>query len=318
MHNEFKKLLKCSEGSSEQVITVFVDIRGFSKFSQVTESPDTAMYVKRAFLNILDGYFPYAKFFKSIGDGLLIIVPFNERILHSICNKVVRSSVECHERFNTICDDDPIINFSTPDKIGIGISRGTACKLSSRGKTLDYSGRLLNLTSRLMNLARPSGIVIDGDFKIELLEPALAQQFEQKAAYLRGIAEDVPREIHIYKGVVSLPGETQIPIRGASWGEHKWEYTLERLMGIPSTLNLDIDGSSRDPKDDYVEATYPTFSDGLSTGWRDVNYLTDEWVIVEKAGKKQFCWKVPRLVAKLQSLGFPKTEKVQVTYKFKK
>lgn len=318
MHKEFKKLLKSAEGSSEQIISIFADIRGFSNFSQVTESPDTAMFVKRAFLNILDSYFSYAKYFKSTGDGLLIIVPFSERNLSNVCNKVIVSAQECHSNFDSICAGDPMINFSAPNKIGFGIARGTACCLRSRGKILDYSGRLLNLSSRLMNLARPSGIVIDGDFKIELLNAESRSKFENGIAYLRGIAEDEPRRVHILKGTVSLPYESQSPIRGASWGEHKWDYSLSKLRAIPSILFLDIEGSSKDAKDNFFEASSSTYVNGIPNGWRDLDPMTGNWSIVEKANKKQLSITVPAIVSKLTKAGFPEDDKVTFLYKYKK
>lgn len=318
MHRQFKKLLRSAGGNSEQIISVFIDIRGFSKFSQSTESPDTAMFIKRAFINILDVYFPYAKYFKSTGDGLLLIFPFSEKRLQDVANKVILSAINCHGNFGRICTGDPMINFETPNMVGFGIARGTACRLEARGQILDYSGRLLNLSARLMNLARPSGIVIDGDFKLELLEKGLAEKFEEKFAYLRGIAEDIPRTIYALRDHVEIPYEALSPIRGSAWGEHKWEYSLSRLKQIPHTLSLDIDGSSRDSKDDFIEVSYPTYVDGSKNGWRDVSSLHDEWTIVVKGDRKQIVWKVPKLVERLTRAGVPDEEKISLVFKWKK
>ena len=65
----------------------------------------------------------------------------------------------------------------------IGISRGTVCRLVSKGKTLDYSGRVVNLASRLMDDARPSGVVFDASVGIDLLS-------EEQAKLLNYLAED--------------------------------------------------------------------------------------------------------------------------------
>jgi len=71
-------------------------------------------------------------------------------------------------------------NFPTPDKIGIGITRGSVCCIMSGSKILDYSGRNLNLASRLMEMARPSGIVFDESFGLDLLSDEKKVFFYQK------------------------------------------------------------------------------------------------------------------------------------------
>lgn len=78
MHREFKELLKDATGMSEYVIAVNLDIRGFSSFSKKVESPDVALFIKKVYSKLLDGYFPNASFFKPTGDGLLLTIPYNE------------------------------------------------------------------------------------------------------------------------------------------------------------------------------------------------------------------------------------------------
>jgi class 3 adenylate cyclase len=169
MHREFKELLKDATGMSEYVIAVNLDIRGFSSFSKKVESPDVAVFIKKVYLKLLDGYFPNASFFKPTGDGLLLTIPYNESNLQANVRQTIDSSLEITKTFCTFCENDPMITFETPKKIGIGLSRGTACCLISQDKIMDYSGRVLNLASRLMDVARPSGIVFDAVFGEGLL-----------------------------------------------------------------------------------------------------------------------------------------------------
>jgi len=89
-----------------------------------------------------------------------------------------------------------MINFRVPQELGIGLSRGAVCRLVSKGKTLDYSGTVINLASRLMNLARPSGVVFDADFGIELLPEKIRNIFAKERVSLLGIAEREPVEIY--------------------------------------------------------------------------------------------------------------------------
>ena len=69
MHKLFKDALPDAEGRSEHVVAIIADIRGFSEFSTRQESPNTAMYIKRVYMRLIEDYFPFASFFKPTGDG---------------------------------------------------------------------------------------------------------------------------------------------------------------------------------------------------------------------------------------------------------
>jgi class 3 adenylate cyclase len=167
-----------AQGRSEFVIVVVADIRGFSRFSTRNESPNIAMFIKRFYLRLMDDYFPTASFAKPTGDGLLMTFLYNENSLIAVSKVVVEACLRCLVDFPTICKDDPMINFDVPNAMGFGMARGTACCLYSGAETLDYSGHLLNLASRLNDLARPSGIVIDGAFLEEMIPESARASFK--------------------------------------------------------------------------------------------------------------------------------------------
>jgi len=217
MHRLFRQALDDATGVSQFVIVVMIDIRGFSAFSQTRESPDTAMFLKRVYMKLIDSYFPFASFYKSTGDGLLLTIPFNESNLKEMSQKTVASCIACHSEFGNICNNDPMIYFRVPDKIGIGIARGTACCLISGETIIDYSGRLLNLTSRLTDLARPSGIIIDRSFGINLLDENIRDNFQEQDVYLDGIAEDEPIQVYFTKEFTTIPKRNRQPIAAKRW-----------------------------------------------------------------------------------------------------
>lgn len=217
MHRKFRQSLGTAEGHSEFIIVVVADIRGFSEFSKRRESPDTAMYIKRVYMRLIDNYFSAASFYKPTGDGLLVTIPYTESTLKEVASNTIKSSLKCYEEFAHICDNDPMVNFDVPRGLGIGIARGTACCLKSKDLVLDYSGHILNLASRLMNLARPSGIIIDGGFTIELLDGQDQELFEKKGVYIRSIAEESPKTVYILKDAVDVPLEYLRPLKGEQW-----------------------------------------------------------------------------------------------------
>jgi class 3 adenylate cyclase len=156
------------QGSSEFVIAVIIDIRGFSSFAMEVESVQTTAFLKRIYIEMVDRYFGNASFIKPTGDGLLLAFPHDETNLKEVASYVVRSSMACLADFAKLCDGDKI-NFNIPEKVGIGISRGAATNVVSHGSTIDYSGRPFNIASRLMDLARPSGVILDSMFGENLI-----------------------------------------------------------------------------------------------------------------------------------------------------
>jgi hypothetical protein len=117
------------------------------------------------------------------------------------------------KEFPSFCSGDDAVYFRdrVPKKIGIGLSRGVASRLSSGKKTLDYSGRPLNLASRLMDKARPSGIVFDGSVDINLLSKASRRLFRRGTTYVRGIHGETPIEVYSTRDVVLRKKEPVAP-----------------------------------------------------------------------------------------------------------
>ena len=219
MHRLFRKALNNATGKSESIIAVIIDIRDFSGFSQRCESVDVAAFIRKVYMRIIDEYFPFASFYKSTGDGLILTILWNEKNLEEMSQKVIASCINCHSEFGNICRADPTINFKVPDKIGIGVARGSACRLVSGKRTIDYSGRLLNLTARLTDLARPSGIVIDGAFIIDLLKEEQRSMFEESNVFLKGIYEKEPIRIYFTPDFTAIPEYNKHPIVGEKWKE---------------------------------------------------------------------------------------------------
>lgn len=274
MHREFRTLLGEAQGVSEFLISVFADIRGFSSFSQQTESPDAAMYIKRVYARLIDEYFPSASFYKPTGDGLMVIIPYREQTLVEVSAATVRSALACVEAFPNICHDDPMINFPVPDRIGLGIARGTACRLFAGDKTLDYSGRLLNLAARLMNLARPSGIVIDGDFRREMIPEPERTRFKEARVYLRGVAEITSRLVYRLESVV-IPQENLKPFGVPVWKTAELKTTVRELRRLASLFLLRLPSPPDDPNRIVVTMTHPLHRGGkLLTGHTSVHTLT--------------------------------------------
>jgi len=257
MQEKLAQLLVDAEGRSEFVTVVVADIRGFSAFSTRNESPNIAMFIKRFYLQMLEKYFPTANFVKPTGDGLLLTFRYTERDLISVAKTVVEAAVKCVNEFATICEGDPMINFTVPSSIGFGISRGTACCLFSGNDIIDYSGHLLNLASRLNDLARPGGIVIDGGFLSTVLPEDLAGLFGEQVVYLRSIAEDTPIKVLYQKGIVTIPESALSPLRDESWVSKTVTYTVRDINKLGPLLHIDLDPPPKSPDRVRVILSFP-------------------------------------------------------------
>jgi class 3 adenylate cyclase len=217
MTQTFAEALVDAQGRSEFVIVVVADIRGFSAFSTTNESPNIAMFIKRFYLKLINNYFKEANFVKPTGDGLLMTFRYSEQDLLDVSERVIEACLTCLNDFPTICKDDPMINFLVPQAIGFGIARGTACCLFSGEQILDYSGHLLNLASRLNDLARPSGIVLDGNYLSSVIPEAQRGMFKEQEVYLRSIAEDKPMKVFYLDKYVRVSELSLSPLAGETW-----------------------------------------------------------------------------------------------------
>jgi len=259
LHREFKRLLKDAIGVSEYVIVINLDIRGFTPFCESVDSLNVATYIKRVYAKILNDFFKNASYYKPTGDGLIIVIPYTEKDLGEVVNSTVSSCLTLLETFPSLCANDPMINFSTPKKIGIGVTRGSACCIKSGDKVLDYSGRTLNLASRLMDLARPSGIVTDDSFSINLLPEKIRELFTDQEVYLKGIAEEESIKIHFTKRYTLIPEQQKHPLKEPRWNVDEREYTYSDVIsqfGAERNLGIVLSRKPLDTKQITLKISY--------------------------------------------------------------
>jgi len=264
MHKIFRKALDDATGEERSIIAVIIDIRDFSPFSKNHDSYDIAIFLKRVYMNIIDLYFNFASFYKSTGDGLLLTIPLSPSNLGEMVQKTIVNCIACHREFGNICSGDRMIHFTVPDKIGIGVARGSACCLvsgSKKRKIIDYSGRLLNLTSRLTALAKPSGIVIDQGLGIDLLDGKTRKKFKEQDVYLDGIAEETPITVYFTKKFTKISERNKRPIAEERW-RHKRDVKPLRDIIKSRRFGYYLESKPTSADDIEVRITYPKMRSG--------------------------------------------------------
>lgn len=251
MHRVFREKLDDAKGVSEFVIVLNIDIRGFSDWSLEVDSAQTALFIKKIYAKLIDRYFEQAAFLKPTGDGLLVVLTFEEDEVADSVTRVVEQSIEIVKTFGSLCDSEPAINFEVPRNVGIGISRGAASRLISDDLTLDYSGRVLNKASRLMDLARPRGVVFDTQFGFDLLPKEMRSRFKRHDIYLKGVSPRSPLEVRCWPRSITIPRVNQFPIGEPQWEHVEMTVTREDLMDDNSSesghLFLDLPVHPPDP-----------------------------------------------------------------------
>lgn len=241
MNKKLNELLADARGASDLVVAIFVDVRGFSSFSTKHDSRDVVNFVKHIYTKILKDYFLTATFVKPTGDGLMIIFSYgeNEDNVTTLVIGIIEKCQKLVHDFETFCADNPVLNFDVPNKIGIGMSRGSAHKLVSGNEIVDYSGHVLNLAARLMELARPAGLVLEAGVIAGVNPlPAPLQNFIAVKAYPKGVAENRPVTIYVDNQMTTIPVEYRTP------AETK-RTMKEEKTNLEAIMNLSEEGVQR-------------------------------------------------------------------------
>lgn len=319
MHRQFRKLLDDAIGEAKFVVAANIDVRGFSDWSLRVDSAQTALYIKTLYARLIDEYFPDPAFATSTGDGLLVVIPFEQRDLEATVRTTISHCIEIVDRFPTICTTDPMINFEVPENVGIGVSRGSASRLTNRRTTLDYSGSVLNLATRLMDLARPRGVVVDAAIGTELLEASVLSEFRQGAVYLKGVAPNDPLPILIHGEDISIPAINSHPI-----GEEVWK-PIERNTTLKHLQNSVVDRMAmtipQRPLGDNVGVILTAFHPAVTrSGGKSTNQQTEFPVAFNfssEGGEYRITYSNAELAGKLSANGVKPAWPVRLIAKYR-
>ena len=317
MHREFRKLLAKAKGVSEFPIALNVDIRGFSKWSG--DSAESGLFIKKVYIRLIDEYFQHSSFFKATGDGLMVLFPVDEEDPQAAVRESVRIALDIVKKFPSITSGDSMINFPTPRAVGVGLARGPASRLVSGKKTLDYSGATLNLAARLMDLARPEGVVVDGRFGVDLLTPAVKKRFAEDRVYLRGIAPNTGTDIYFTKDLTTIPESAKKPLDVLIWGSGTVQAPRRNLDEFKGSYFVALDSVPKDPTaiTCYVKHDKVTKSGRRVKGqWirRDLN--PDDFRYEASASGPVLIVEMPKVHAHLEKMGGRPSIPVEIKAEF--
>lgn len=146
------------------VVAVFVDVRGFTRWSEANEVFINLDAFVTGFLGILKKRFPApAHTIKPLGDGALIVGHLtgveSRREITALLAKLLVTIAKVETEFDRLCADfGKHVGHAAALKLGWGVVRGKVIEVGD-----DWAGHNLNKCSRLCGEARPFGLIIDRD-----------------------------------------------------------------------------------------------------------------------------------------------------------
>jgi class 3 adenylate cyclase len=310
VHRQFKELLTSATATSEFVVVVCVDVRDFSAFSKRVEAPEVGVFIKRFYREAIER-FPKAIFFKPAGDGLLIAIPYGEGNLQAVVADTARVCFDLLSDFPAFFEGDPMVNFETPHRLGIGLARGTACRLHSGETTLDYSGSVLNLAARMTDLARPSGIVLHGAYGLDLVDEDLRSRFQSADVYVRGLAERTAMPVHCSEHVTLSPASLR-PIGERAWHELETEYTLAQLKKMAPKFGWRLSPPPATDDDVFVRVTHQLISNGRRLQEFGTTTKWSAFKLRREAKEVEVIVQLDKVVALLEESGVKSTWPVRI------
>lgn len=143
------------------------------------------------------------KTYKNLGDGVMLVweIPagtppvIQGKATHRVLLIINRIFQSFEKRFRNpgIVEVDAYSELVKKMRIGFGLARGHAWKLDF-GSNLkpDYAGSVINLASRLQDLARPEGVVCQREFSQSLLDSLVAKKVAKMkdSGDLKGLGTD--------------------------------------------------------------------------------------------------------------------------------
>jgi len=319
MTKKLLDLLKDAEGRSEYVVSLFIDIRDFSDFASSVDSVDLATYITKIYEKILSGYFPSATFSKPMGDGLFVVIRCNERNIRDIANEVVKNCIKLIQEFGDLCKGENMITFPVPDRIGIGLTRGSVCCIHVGDDIVDYSGKTVNYAARLMDKARPSGLICDYESFHKILSPELMKNFNDDAICLRGIAETQPKRILYTKDTVIINEEDRKPIRETKWTKEITKYTYEVIKSLGDTFRLYMANKPLKTGNIVLTVRHQAYKDGkvIPEIFTYLTYTINRGIMYNQIGNHYFVViNMKDVREKIAADGIPDSEEVtfEITY----
>jgi len=131
-----------------------------------------------------------------------------------------------------------------------------------------------------MDLARPSGVVLDGAFGFDLLTDELAGRFSTSEVYLRSVSPRDPALVYYTPEYAQISNDHKSPLEGFDWQRSVLEESLKSISESTRYLWY-LPSMPKDPSQIRLLIRHPTVSRGRKhpTLWSTVNHFKVEYAL---------------------------------------
>lgn len=314
---DIREKLGGAKGYSEFVIALNIDIREFSNWSLTVDSAQTALFIKKVYGKLIQRFFDDAAFVKSTGDGLMVIIDFDEDSLGQVVQKTVEDSMTIVQEFGSLCADDPIVNFDVPEDVGIGIARGAASRLANGDTILDYSGQTLNLASRLMDIARPKGVVFDRQLGVDLVPQATLRKFQERDLYLKGVSPRAAIRAMTWPDEIEIEPVNRFPIGKPHWRHVEDTNTLRTLAQLHDQYFIDLEEHPPDASSVICTVVHDSVTPGGRRSKEFTSHFEYPVKYVDAAGEPRAGLDPKKLVERLKEDGIGPTWPITIKVSYR-
>jgi class 3 adenylate cyclase len=132
-------------------------------------------------------------FVKFLGDGFMCIWEVEKDSLTKHANAVIELACDLSVRYPSWAKEiKAVLPWKPPDGIGFGVDVSNAIRLTFENGSDDYLGSPVSLASKMQNMARPRGVVIQERTWRDILDEKLRDRFPNAGVMRLG-----DQEIHI-------------------------------------------------------------------------------------------------------------------------
>jgi class 3 adenylate cyclase len=144
MSSSMKQVIKTAKGTVQEVVVVFCDIRGFSRYCSKYGYYHASELLRLFYLHLLNGYFKNANYIKLVGDGLLLIFKQTTRNRPYLFGKILKECYYAIREYPSWSANSQLADHELPIEIGVGISQAHLLQFGAPQERLplEFAGNL--------------------------------------------------------------------------------------------------------------------------------------------------------------------------------
>jgi class 3 adenylate cyclase len=183
---------------TREAFYIFADIRGFTSWSTKNqlEIPKLLDFTYKCSLDLFGERKEQAylqRVVKFLGDGFFAVNEYKPDDQDDFINKLNDTLYKCFTFINTFHKKLDSLNLHEKDSLGvsIGVSFGPSLRFNISGQSFDYSGKSVNLASRLCGIGKDRALILEialDDYK-DKMQFSVSKHYEIDSREIKNLGE---------------------------------------------------------------------------------------------------------------------------------